>query len=227
MITEEEEVRTEVSFNNIVDSVDDKEGIYFANFDFEEFSNDDWDNFSLRDVKTGSKGTTASVYHEGKHVKDLQIEYGKPISSDILLKYMKRDMKRKFIKRRTAKVAEDVELDSVDESLLTGAKASQDYNRMEVLRNKGFTRGAIIERFNGGHRTYGIFTGEFYQSDDDTIGLKFTDGSSWHESFCTLMDDVNKDILRMVSAEQGRILEDAQQFVALIDRKVNEIVYGV
>ena len=205
----------------------DYEGLRFKELDFENWGTQDWMELTLKNFKSGAEGVEADLWVGTNKVVDVKIKNIGVSSSEELLQYLVEDLKRLHGVEPIEIKAENVELDTVDESLLDGAIPSQEYDKLHVLENKGFVRGAIIERSNGSNKTYGIFTGQFYKSEGDTVGLCFTDGSTWHESFCTLVDDVNKDILRMVSAEQGRILEDAQQFIELIERKVTEIIYGI
>ena len=93
-----------------------------------------------------------------------------------------------------------------------------------VLHKQGFVRGVVVKISEG--RGYRVFTGQFGDSEGDTVNLLMTDGHSFHSSYCSLVDDVNKDILRTVSAEKMRIMEVAENFCHTIDSKLNSIIYG-
>lgn len=145
-------------------------------------------------------------------------------------------MLRKYIVDRFVKaeeegpIVEETNLDNIDEDLLKNATAMKAMDPIEILQTQGFVKGAIVRRSIDGESeynySYGIFTGNFYSSESNSVGLEFTDGRHYHQDYCTLVEDVNKEIIRMVDAEQGRIMEDAQKFIDLINQKLHEIIYG-
>lgn len=197
-------------------------GLRFNEIFFSVWAKEDWDTIDLDSFKSSKNGITATIKIKGESVRDAEFAYPEPIKSEEFLTYLIEDLKR--FNNWTGEVkVEEVQKDMVDEELLVEAKAI--HNPIEVLMNKGFVRGAIVARSNGGPVQYGIFTGEFYPSSEDTVGLRFTDGRDFHQDYCTLVDDVNKHILRMVEAEQGRIMENAHMFIETIHQKVQEIIY--
>jgi len=93
----------------------------------------------------------------------------------------------------------------------------------DILISKGYIRGTIVKTSAGG---YGILTGEIKRQDKDNAALFLTNGNSFHFTNCEIITDVNKQILRTISAEKGRIREEAERFVSLIDTFVGSIIYG-
>jgi hypothetical protein len=196
---------------------------------------DDWDRLSIHNLKTDKDGTTSDLAISGTIIADMHLFIPVTIGSDDLLKKFKAEMKEfvdwKEFNPKSSVHGEKivVELDNIseeDEVMLQDAKAMKQLDQKEILAKNGFVRGAIVQRGQDEwHRTYGIFTGHFYESEGDTVGLSFTDGQQFHQDYCNLVDDVNKEILRMVEAEQGRVMEDAHKFVDLMSQKLQEVIY--
>ena len=97
-----------------------------------------------------------------------------------------------------------------------------------TARRMGFHRGVVVKRNNafGSDSGYGILTGELREQGDDGVGAFCTDGKIFNTAHCTMITDVNKEILRTVTAEKMRILENAQHFCKVIDDTLDNLIYG-
>ena len=96
-----------------------------------------------------------------------------------------------------------------------------------ALRKIGFKQGVIVkctDAFNA-NKGYRILTGELYENCDGVVA-KMTDGSEFLCEYCRIITDVNKEIFRTVSAEQGRIMETANQACKDIDNFIQNVIYG-
>jgi len=189
----------------------------------------DFNTIAFRHHKASSKGTKANLMIEGKLV-NIEVVTTESISTADLLEMVKEHLHQTFVEKRIEdeeECIEEVNLDNVNEELLESASPMKgSISQSELLHRNGFVRGAIVKRQIDYEYDYGIFTGEFYDSEGDTIGLRFTDGKSFHQDYCILVDDVNKQIIRTVEAEKGRIIHEANEFCDLISLKINEIIYG-
>lgn len=120
--------------------------------------------------------------------------------------------------------------DNVDESLLEDAEPAVSMTEVERLQKGGFTEGAII--VVGGHvldqeeESYGVLHAVWQDDKTGIIFVRLTDGRIVEVNSCTVANDVNKHILRMVEAEKGRIIEHAIKFGEQVDRNVEEIIFG-
>jgi hypothetical protein len=91
----------------------------------------------------------------------------------------------------------------------------------------GFKQGVIVkctDAFNT-NKGYRILTGELYENSDGVVA-KMTDGHEFLCEYCKIITDVNKEIFRTVSAEQGRIMEMANQACKNIDNFIQNVIYG-
>lgn len=174
---------------------------------------------TLTNFKASSKKTEARLIVSGETC-NIMVEGEPDITSDELLDCVRVELFDKIEIDQTV-------LDNVDEELVSAAGPMKSMNPEEILVQQGFVKGAVVKRcVEEWDCNYGIFTGQFYQSSDNTVGLVFTDGNTYHQDYCTLVDDVNKEILRMVEVEKNRILNDAYIFTQVIDKSIEEIVYG-
>lgn len=212
----------------------DLNGFLFNNLDFAGWTKERFDDLGILNFKKSKDGITAEITLGGTPIIDAIFTCpDASLDSDAFLKKFKEDIKawsgwKEFgPKGVPGGKIEETKLDDVPEELLETAGPMKSMEPEEVLAQQGFVKGAIVKRcLDEWHCDYGIFTGSFYKSEGGTIGLNFTDGRSFHQDYCTLVDDVNKEILRMVEAEKGRIMEEALQFAAIIDNTVQEIIYG-
>lgn len=179
----------------------------------------------IRDFKVSANQTEYKVTYNGEdiHHENTNME----LKSENVVKQLRNQLAEELKEARDSKDEGDVEdpamkahLDEITE----GAKEMQAKPDIRaILREKGFVRGAIVSLEQGG---YGVFTGEFYDCVGGTVGLHMTSGRSYHQSYCTLIDDVNKQVLRTVAAEKQRIMENAHQFCKDIDNSIDELIYG-
>jgi hypothetical protein len=111
------------------------------------------------------------------------------------------------------------------EELAKSAKPMKFESIEEILEREGFVRGAVVSRINAFDEAkgYGILTGEFKKAGDQYL-MEMTDGSSFNKEFLEPIEDVNKEVLRTIKAECGRILENAELFVTLIEQKLTDVI---
>ena len=117
--------------------------------------------------------------------------------------------------------------EEVDNSLEQKIEGSFFMSRIDVLRKNGFEKGIILKR--GSEEdfifSHGIFTGEFHYDEFENIVLLFTDGELVREEYCSVITDVNKEIIRYVTREKERMMEELITFQNTIDEKLHAVIF--
>lgn len=117
--------------------------------------------------------------------------------------------------------------EDVDNSLEQKIEGSFFMSRIDVLRKNGFEKGIILKR--GSEEdfifSHGIFTGDFQNDEWGNILLLFTDGELVREEYCSVIVDVNKEIIRYVTNEKERMMQELITFQNTIDEKLHAVIF--
>lgn len=206
----------------------------------------DFNRIELHNVKVSKKKSECNVSIDGKQLGDLHV-FNAELKSDVMKKMIIYNLveKRDLILAKQAEMDEklqEVKLKRNEEDSADNVESSEErkkeidciaknaqpmkYESAEgrILR-KGLVRGTIVRLTNtwGEDKGYGILTGEFEEIERSAL-LKMTNGSTFMDHFCEPIQDVNKHILRTVEAEQGRIMEQAHEFVDLIHSRLRDVI---
>ena len=117
--------------------------------------------------------------------------------------------------------------EEVDNSLEQTTEGLFFMSRIDILRKNGFEKGIILKR--GSEEdfifSHGIFTGDFQHDEWGNIVLLFTDGELVREEYCTIITDVNKGIIRYITNEKERMMEELITFQNIIDEKLHAVIF--
>ena len=117
--------------------------------------------------------------------------------------------------------------EEVDNSLEQTTEGLFFMSRIDILRKNGFEKGIILKR--GSEEdfifSHGIFTGDFQHDEWGNIVLLFTDGELVREEYCTIITDVNKGIIRYITKEKERMMEELITFQNIIDEKLHAVIF--
>lgn len=206
----------------------------------------DFNRIELHNIKVGKKKSECDVSIDGKQLGDHHV-FNAELKSDVMKEMIIHNLveKRDLILTKQAEMderLEEVKMKRIEEDAIDNVESSEERKKEidriaenaqpmksespegRILR-KGLVRGTIVKRTNawGEDKGYGILTGEF-EVIDVSILLKMTDGSKLMEDLCEPIQDVNKYVLRTVEAEQGRIMEQAHEFVDLIHLRLRDVI---
>jgi hypothetical protein len=195
----------------------------------------DFDNIVIEDVEifnfvASKDNTQCSVKIKGKAIEGCDYVWGEEIGSAEALSRVRNDVKV-YIEEDIEEVEDTSitkEMKEEADEIVQDAQPIHQVNPIQVLRNVGFNGGAVVKRRDafGAPKGYGILTGEIRDQNDGGHAALCTDNSWFHVAHLEVIDDVNKYVLRTIQAEKMRIMEEAQSFCQLIDKTLDDIVYG-
>jgi hypothetical protein len=181
----------------------------------------------LADYRASDRGTEATVTIDSLR-SDTKVIYPGHSSFNVLLEMLQERVASLCVNEVEV---EKVKMDSVDESLLKDPQPALSLDDVELMRKRGYDEGAVLVIGNGydvlGEVSYGVLADIWKDPKmENIIFIRLTDGRIVDAVDCQVANDVNKDILRMVEAEKGRVMEQAIKFTELMDQKVDEIIFG-
>jgi hypothetical protein len=191
-------------------------------FDSCEFIEKDLESITLSDFTVSSSGAYATICIDGIR-SNKKVVYNGASSSVILTGMLREHIRENLL---PIPVLEFGKMDNVDESILEDAEPAVSISNVELYAKKGYVRGAIVEiAVVFENNRYGIID-SVYENAAGSIKFRFTNHTEANAEECCLVNDVNKDIFRMVEAEKGRIKEEAYEFMDLIDQKIFDIIFA-
>ena len=206
----------------------------------------DFNRIELHNIKVGKKKSECDISIDGKQLGDHHV-FNEELKSDVMKEMIIQNLveKRDLILAQKAEMdnkLEEVKMKRTEEDVIDNVESSEE-RKKEIdriaenaqpmksespegrLLRKALVRGTIVKRTNawGEDKGYGILTGDFEEIDGSAL-LKMTDGSTFMDHFCEPIQDVNKYVLRVVQAECGRVMEDADKFVDLIQQRLADVI---
>jgi hypothetical protein len=116
--------------------------------------------------------------------------------------------------------------DDVDVVMVEKPQENFFLSDIEILKKNGFNRGAIIKVGSEFEHSYKIFTGTFEKDEFSNVLLLFTDNELVRREFCSIITDVNKNIIRYVTDEKERLMNELLEFQNTIDTKLHEVIFN-